>query len=551
MSDSYVRVIPLGGLRTFGMNCCLIEHDGTLLMFDCGIAFPDANDFGLDYYLPDWSYVLKNIDRLAAIVITHAHEDHIGGVPFFLSQVDVPVYTGRYSATSLRRRLKEYNVNLKSEIHEVDPGDVVEIGAVELEFIHVNHSTANVMSVAVGTLLGDVIFTGDWKVDHTPIGEPVIDLPLFARMGDDGVLAVVGDSTNAEVPGFSRSEREVQRALYNVVRDAPGRVLIGLFSSNIPRVRGLVDTARRLDRRICLMGRSLAQNVQEARETGFLEIDGDDPFIEPHQLRDFRPEDVIILATGTQAEPRSTLARLANDDHHLLSLEDDDTIVFSARRIPGNESAIYSMIDLLVRRGATVITPTDAPVHASGHAQREEMKLLLNLLRPQWVVPVHGEYRMRRAHGKLAEELGFQSKLIEDGDVLELNEAGGAMVVDRIQIGRIAVDGTVLGDVDDGQIRDRRLLASTGMIVAFAVLSRPGELASLKLVQHGFLPADAEDSLDAAADYAASEVGKLKEQANDTAVVAETLRTAVRRYFRREIDRKPVVIPIVHEADPT
>lgn len=547
--EDYVRIIPLGGLRTFGMNCCLIEHNGSMLMFDCGIAFPEASAFGLDYYLPDWSYVLENKDKLVGIVVSHAHEDHIGGMPFLLSQIDAPVFTGRYSMASLKRRLKEWNLEPESDHVTVDPGTILEVGPFELEFIHVNHSVANAFSVAVGTSLGDVLLTGDWKVDHTPIGEPVIDLSNLARIGDDGVLALVGDSTNAQVPGFSKSERVVQREFHRIISNARGRVIVGQFSTNIPRIRGMVETANRLNRKIALMGRSLNQNVAAARETGFLPIQ-EDPFVDAAQVRNLPDDEVIIIATGTQAEPRSTLSRLAQGDHHQINLSPDDTVILSARQIPGNEAQIQHMINALVRRGATVITPIDAPVHTSGHAYREEMKLLMNLVRPNYVVPVHGEYRMRLAHAELADELGFDRKLIEDGDVLEFT-ADDAAIVDRIPIGRIAVDGTMLGDVDDVQIRDRRMLAATGTVVAFAVLDRSdGKLSTLELLHRGFLPDgdEAEELLKGAMDYAREAVGELSVDARrDPGEVGETLRTAVRRFFRKQIERKPVVIPVVHE----
>lgn len=550
MSEDYVRVAPLGGLSTFGMNCTIIEHAGKMLVIDCGIAFPGATDYGLDYFVPDWSYAVQNRDRVVGIIITHAHEDHIGAIPLLLDQLDVPVITGRFSAASLRRRLGEWNFTPKAEHITVDPGDVIEIGPFELEFIHVNHSTANAMAVAVRTSLGDVLFTGDWRVDHTPIGEPVTDLPALARLGDDGVLAIIGDSTNAQVPGFSRSERVVQRALEGVIRDAPGRVIIGLFSSNMPRIRGLVEVAHRLDRRIVLMGRSLSQNVGLARETGFLRIEGHDPFIDVADMKNYDDDQIIVLATGSQAEPRSTIARLAQGDHHQISLAPDDTVVLSARMIPGNEAAIQHMFNAIVRRGARVITTDDGPVHTSGHAYREEMKLLMNLVRPQFVVPVHGEFRMRLAHGDLARELGFEVRMVEEGDVLEFT-AEGAAIVERIPIGRIAVDGTLLGDVDDIQLRDRRNLAAAGIVVAFAVLDRAaGSLTSLELLQHGFLP-EHEDTvtlLRGATDYAREAVEELSRDArSDAPEVGETLRAAVRRYFRREIEKKPVVIPVVHE----
>ena len=548
--DEYVRIIPLGGLNTFGMNCCLIEHAGKLLMIDCGIAFPDANDFGLDYYLPDWTYALENRDRLLGVIVTHAHEDHIGAMPFLLEQADIPVFTGRYSLEALRSKLREWGIEPKAKHMAVDAGDVVEVGPFELEFIHVNHSAPNAFAVSIRTSLGEVVFTGDWRVDHTPIGEPVTDLAALARLGDEGVLALVADSTNAQVPGSTRSERDVQAVLERIIRDAPGRVIIAMFSSNVPRIRGLTEIAQRSGRRIALLGRSLNKNVGIARETGFLDIAADDPFVDAARL-DPQDNRAIVLATGSQAEPRSALARLAQGDHNLLNLAPDDTVVLSARMIPGNEAHIQRMIDALVRRGATVITPLDAPVHTSGHAYREEMKLLINLVRPEWVVPVHGEFRMRLAHSALAEQLGMRTMLIEDGDVLEIRE-DAAMITERIAIGRIAVDGTMLGELDDVQLRDRRKLAATGIVVAFAVLDRStGALSALELLHRGFLPDEHNDTaelLERAMKYARDAVAELSESARaDVSEVAEALRTSVRRFFRRELERKPVVIPVVHE----
>lgn len=550
-SEDYVRVIPLGGLETFGMNCCLVEHNGSMLMFDCGIAFPDSRHYGVDYYLPDWTYALENADILDGIVLTHAHLDHIGAIPFLLSNIDVPVYSGRLTLEQVKRQLGEWNIKPQSPFVEVRPRDVFEIGPYELEFIHMNHSIANAMSVAIGTSLGHLIFTGDWKIDHTPIGEDVADLPSLARLGDDGVLAIIGDSTNALVPGSSKSEREVQSALKQVISNAPARVIIGQFSSNVPRIRGLIEVANQLDKRIALLGRSLNQMTGIARETGFLPIEGRDPFISADEINKFPGDRLIICATGSQAEPRASLSRIARGDHHQVSLEPDDTVVVSARMIPGNESAIQSMLNSLVRRGANVITPQDAPVHTSGHAYSEDMKLLMNLTRPDYLVPVHGEHRMRLAHSKIAEDLGFDSRLIEEGDVLEFT-SDVARVIDRIPIGRIVVDGKLFGDVDDVQLRDRRKLAYTGMIVAFAVLDRSnGELTSgPDLLQRGFLAddGDTEGLLEEATKYAHEAVQALSPDArSDADEVGEALRTAVRRFFRRRIDRKPVVVPLVHE----
>jgi len=550
--DDYIRIMPLGGLDTFGMNCCLVECNGEFLMFDCGLSFPDAQSFGLDYILPDWSWVLDNLDRLSGVVLTHGHEDHIGGLPFLLPDIDVPVYTGRMTQAMVERKLDDQGVRTDASFVSVEPGEVVEIGPFDLEFIHVNHSAPNAMSVAIGTPLGKLVFTGDWKLDQTPIGEAPLDLQTFARLGAEReVIALIGDSTNAEVPGLSRSERHVQRELAQVVEHAPGRVIIAMFSSNIPRLRGLFELAREFGRKVVLLGRSLQQNYGLARETGFLELNGPDLLISADDVDSYPPEKLLIVTTGSQAEPRASLPRMAYGDHHQVQLDPSDIVVISARVIPGNESGINQMINALVQKVARVITSEDANIHGSGHAQREELRLLMNLTRPEYVVPVHGEFRMRKAHAEMALETGFGSILINDGDVLEFGERGYE-IVGRIPVGRVAVDGSVMGDLDHVQIRDRRKLAATGIIVAHTVLDRSnGEIVNgPDLLHRGFLAGEPESELllDEAADYARAAIDDLPPQARtDLSEVQEALRTSIRRFFRRRIDRKPVVVPVVHE----
>ncbi|MEZ4459933.1 MAG: ribonuclease J [bacterium] len=545
----YLRVIPLGGLNQFGMNCCVLECNDALLMLDCGLSFPETPNFGIDYIIPDFSWLLENVERLEAIVLTHGHEDHIGGLPYLLEEVDVPVVGGRLTLEMIKRKLLEHDVE-DVAYFDVQPGDTMTFGPFKLEFIHVNHSIPNAMSVKIDTPQGRLIFTGDWKLDQTPFGEPVMDLATFARLGDEGVLALLGDSTNVDVPGVSASETDVLETLTRILGDAQGRVIVALFSSNLHRVAGLMHAAEQSGRRVCLLGRSLERNFQLASELGMLDLPTGPVLIAPDEIARFEDRDLLILCTGSQAEPRSSLTRMAHGEHNLIRLKSEDTVVLSARVIPGNDVAIYRMLDALARKGVKVITKSNASVHASGHAHREELKLLLNLTKPRYVVPMHGDFRVRRQHGELGKRVSKSIPLvIDDGDVLEFRD-NTAHVIGKVRSGRVAVDGKALGDIDDVQIRDRMKLAATGIVVAFLVLD--GQSGAItdgpRLLHHGLSVEGGDKWFAQAAEYARQEIEEMSVDARqDTAEVQETLRTAVRRYFRKNADKKPVVIPIVHE----
>ncbi len=550
-NSDYLRVIPLGGLNQFGMNCCVIECNDSLLLLDCGLTFPDTPNFGIDYIIPDYTWLLDNIERLEAVVLTHGHEDHIGGLPFLLEEVDVPIVGGKLTLAMIKRKLQEYDVE-DVAYFEVQPGDTMRLGPFNLEFIHVNHSIPGAMSVKIDTPVGRLIFTGDWKLDQTPIGEPVMDLATFARLGDEGVLALLGDSTNVDVPGMSGSEADVQIALANVIKNASGRVIIALFSSNLHRVAGVLHSAVKHGRKVCLLGRSLERNYELASELGMLDLPKGSVLIKPDEINRTKDDDLVILCTGSQAEPRSSLTRMAHDDHNIVKLKDTDTVVFSARVIPGNETGIYRMLDALSRKDVTVITSKHQPVHASGHSQREEIKLLLNLTKPRYMVPMHGDFRVRQAHGELARQVTKSIPMvIDDGDILEFTK-GSAKVVGRVPIGRVAIDGKAVGDIDDIQIRDRMRLAASGIIVAFLILDGSnGNISDgPRLLHHGFLPIGDETDrrLAEAAKYAREQLDQMSPQARqDLGEVQESLRTSIRRFFRKRSDKKPVVVPVVHE----
>ncbi len=550
-SHDYVRYIPLGGLDEVGMNCSIIECNGSMLLIDCGLTFPE-DEFGIDIILPDWTYVMENLDRLDAVLLTHGHEDHIGALPFFLQEVDVPVYSGRLTLAMLYSKLQSHNLAGEVDLFPVEPGEQIELGPFIIEFVHINHSVPNAMSIALKTPLGNFIFTGDWKLDQTPLYEPQMDVKRFAAYGTEGVVGLFGDSTNSEVPGMSTSEAVVHQGIRDVLEAAEGRVIIAQFSSNIFRVRGMLELAQETGRKVALLGRSLNRNFNLAREEGFMKLPGEDVLIDGRDIEDYPDKELLIISTGSQAEPRASLTRMGLGDHYQISVQKSDTIVISARKIPGNERGIYNMLNNLAKFGATIITAADAPIHSTGHAKQEEIKLMLNLTRPDYLVPVHGEYRMRKRHAELGDAVGIKNRqLIENGDVLEFDR-DGARVVGHVHTGRLLVDGKYTGDLEEMVLRDRAKLAHSGIIVAFVVMDRDtgAVTAAPDLMQKGFIGETEIDHLmDEAADYALDAIHELSDSARrDTNEVREAVRTSIRRFFRKRIERKPVVIPVVHEV---
>lgn len=551
-NEDYIRIIPLGGLDEVGMNCCLIECNGSMLMIDCGLTFPDTEGFGIDVILPDWSYAMSQLDKLDAVILTHAHEDHIGALPFFLHEVDVPVYSGHFTLALLHRKLVEHQLDDDVELCPVEPGDILDMSPFEIEFVHINHSIPNAMSIVLNTPLGRLLFTGDWKLDQTPGNEPVMDLQRLAQLGQEGILALLGDSTNAITPGFSRSEHDVMRGISEHIKNAKGRVFVVQFSSNLYRVNNLMHIAHEYNRRVVLLGRSLNSNFDVACDQGFISPPASGLIVDLDDINDIPDDELLVISTGSQGEPRSSMARLAYDDHNRTSIRPTDTVILSARRIPGNERRILNMLNQLTKRQVTVITPADHPeVHATGHARQEELKLLINLTQPTHLIPMHGAYHMRQKHAQLGARLGVPNRhMLEDGHILQMTR-DETKIIDRVQYGRVFVDGRVSGgDIENVQLRDRKKLAQSGIIVAFAILDRAnGELTEApSLFQRGFLNEPGLEMLDGAAEYALHAVNQLRaEVRQNPAEVSEAIRTAVRRFFRKRIDRKPVVIPIVHD----
>ncbi len=550
-TDNTIRVIPLGGLGQVGMNCTAIEVGREIVVVDCGVTFPDDDTFGINLILPDWSWLLENADRIKAILLTHGHEDHIGALPFLLRELNpLPIYGTRLTLGLLKRKLSEHRLQDKCPLIEVKTRDEVKLSkALAFEFIHVNHSIPDAVAIAIYTPRGTLLHTGDWRVDHTPIEGKPIDLSTFADLGEEGVLCMLGDSTNVEVAGTSVSESQVLRGLEAAISKARGRVLVTLFSSNAHRIQGLIQIAHRLGRRVHISGRSIENMVGTARELGMMKVPSDDIFLSADEVGQVPPERVLILSTGSQAEPRSSLTRIAQDEHRQIKLRESDTVIFSARVVPGNEGKVNKVINAMWGKGVEVITPRDAPVHTTGHAYQEELKLMLNLVRPRHFVPVHGEVSMLIKHARLAQSLGIRDTCVaSNGDVIVIDE-DGMRRAGRVTSGQFYVDGKGAGDVTDAVLRGRSQLARGGMIVAQMVIdAESGEVVSkLSLTQRGVVEeGDPKELLDQALAHALKHLNKLKPGAmRDVAEVSDNISHSIRRFFRNHLDRKPVVIPVI------
>lgn len=553
-SPHNLKIIPLGGLGEVGMNCMVVEHDDEAVLIDCGITFPDGDGYGVDLILPAWQYIVENVERFSAILLTHGHEDHLGALPFLLREVDIPVFGTPLALGLLRHKLREHGLLDDCELVEVEIGERFELDTLEVEYVHVNHSIPDAASVVLHTPMGAVVHTGDWRIDHTPIRGRKIDLPRFGALGDEGVLLMLGDSTNVESPGTPTSESDVAKALEAAIRPLEGRVLVTQFSSNVYRLQALMDIAHRLGRKVFVLGRSLQNMVRIASDLGLLVAPDSNLVLDITEARHFDANEVLVVCTGSQGEPRSALTRIAHDDHKLLSLQAGDTVLFSARIVPGNEMAVSRVHNALWARGVDVITPRDAPIHTTGHAYRDDIELLMDLVRPRNLIPVHGELRMLVKHARLGGQHGYTPHLLQNGETLEIQ---GTNIDDAVatrgplvESGRVIVDGTGVGDVSDIVIRDRRQIARAGMLIVFCVIqAQTGKVvAGPDLVQHGVVDADDPVILAEVREHALEKLGELNRASmRDMHEVAETLRLAVRRWFRREFDRKPVVIPIVRE----
>lgn len=550
MNNAPLRIVALGGLGEIGVNCMSYQCGDDMLLVDTGLMFPDADMPGVDYVIPDFTYIRENADKLRGILLTHGHEDHIGALPFFLREFPVPVYGTALTLGILSGKLQEYKVN--AELITVKPRDVVQLGCFQAEFIRVAHSVVDGCAIAIRTPEGIVIHTGDFKLDQTPVdGEPT-DLASFARYGDEGVLALLSDSTNVEREGYTISERYVGDALADLFPKCRGRIIVAAFSSNIHRVQQVVEVALATGRKVLLNGRSMINNVRIARDLGYLSIP-DSLLMDIRELNHLPPEQVCIISTGSQGEPMSALVRIAMDDHKQIKLEKGDTVILSSRNIPGNERTISELINHLYRRGADVHHEKVSEVHVSGHASQEELKLVMNIVRPRFFMPIHGEYRHLVLHRRLAMKVGIPEErclLAVNGEVVSFyNDT--ACIEENVECGRVFVDGKGVGDVGDIVLKDRRHLAEDGMVtVILGINQHSGDLIyGPEIISRGFVFEDeSQEYLHQAKCVLKEALDELNlETLADRDEVRQVVRQTLKRFFKKSIERRPMVLPFIFE----
>lgn len=553
MTMEPLRIIPLGGLGEFGLNMMLLEYSDSAIAIDCGLMFPGADLLGIDLVIPDVSYLLENKDKLKGVILTHAHEDHVGALPYILKHLAVPIFGTRLTLGLLNNKLREHDLEDTTDIREITAGRPWELAPFQLEGIRVTHSLMDCLALAIETPIGTVIHTGDFKIDNTPMEGEMFDFQRFAAHGEKGVLLLLSDSTNVERAGYTPSEREVGTNLEQIFQQSTGRVLVSTFSSSIPRIQQVIDISERCGRRVILSGRSMIRNSQVASELGYLHLPR--TFMtENERWQDLPSDRLTFLTTGSQGEPLSVLHRVALDDHKSIKIEPGDTVILSSKFIPGNERTISNLINHLYRRGAEVHYEKVSEIHVSGHASQEELKTMLQLTRPRYFVPIHGEYRHLVKHRLLAQEVGVPEEncfILEDGDVLELT-AHSAYKSKPIQAGRVFVDGKGVGDVGDVVIRDRRHLSEDGMVLAvMAIHQQSGELvAGPDLISRGFMRDEEGDEILEQARKVILETlkGINRETRTDPAELQEEVRKVLRRYFRKKLERHPVVLPYIIET---
>ncbi len=554
MSKPSLWAIPLGGLGEFGMNMLALRTGDDILVIDSGMMFPEAELLGVDIVIPDITYLKQNRSLVRGIVLTHGHEDHIGALPYILRELNVPIFGTQFTLALVRKRLEEHGLLDKTDLREVFPKQHIEIGPFGVEFIHVTHSTIDCVALAVRTPLGVILHTGDYKMDPTPIDGQPFDLHAFARYGQEGVLALFSDSTNTERPGYTPSERAVWNRIEELCRAAPRKVLVSCFASSIQRIQQIVDIAAAVGRKVGFVGRSMVDNVEIAHGLGRLRIP-DGMVIRPQDIKSFDPQKTVVLVSGSQAEPMSSLSRIAVDSHRLLSVDPDDTIILSARIIPGNEKAIFRMLDHMFRRRALVYYDNAGGLlHVSGHASQEEQKLILNLARPKYFIPIHGEYRQLFRHAALAAQVGAVSGevlLLEDGHPIEFTE-DGAYRREPVPAGRVCVDSGSLEAIEEVVIRDRRHLSEDGIVVPIIAIDKlTGRMESRpEMVTRGFMTADDGAEL---LTGAREVILRTVEQSNpvektDWSVIKEKIRVDLKHYLNKQTSKRPLILPVILEV---
>lgn len=554
MTTENVRLVPLGGLGEVGKNMMVVEYGDDIIIVDAGVMFPDEEMFGVDLVIPDTSYLADKKHRIRGILITHGHEDHVGGLPYILPILDFPpVYATRLTHGLISVKLKEHRLLEKATIEVITPGDTVSLGDCWAEFFRVNHSIPDAVGLVIHTPVGAIVHTGDYKFDYTPVDGKPADIGTLGRIGNEGVLLMMGDSTRVESPGFTPSERVINDSLDKIFANAPARILIATFASLISRVQQIIDTAARYERYVALVGRSMINNVQMAVELGYLKIP-QGMLIRAEDINKYEPEQIVIICTGSQGEPTSALTRIANQDHRSVRIQPGDTVILSATPVPGNEKLVHRTINNLFRQGAEVFYQGISNVHVSGHGAQEELKLMLSLVRPKFFVPVHGEYRQLVLHAKLAYDMGIPAEHIlvaEDGDIVEVNQDG----IERLShtaIGNVFVDGLSVGDVGQIVLRDRKVLSQDGiLIVVLTVDKETGQpIAGPDIVSRGFVyMRDAEELMDSARERVVESLyDHLDNQGAEWPFVKDKIKAILSEFLYQKTRRRPMILPVVVEV---
>ena len=550
--DKVLSVIPLGGLEEIGMNMTIMEYGEDMIIIDAGLMFPQEDMLGIDFVIPDFTYVLENREKVRAIFLTHGHEDHTGALPFLLREIQVPVYGTPLTIGLVKDKLKEHKLD-NVELNTVNPRDIIQAGAFTLEPIRVTHSIVDGVAYGIRTPAGLVVHTGDFKLDPTPVDGKLMDFHRFSEYGENGTLLLLSDSTNAERGGFTFSEKEVRRAFEDIFSDAKGRIIIATFASNIHRIQQVIDVAVMFNRKVILSGRSMVANAQIALDLGYLRIPAE-TWLKLEDLKNLHDHEVVIVTTGSQGEPMSVLSRIATDEHKQIKIKENDIVILSAKVIPGNEHSIGRIINHLFRRGANVIYEKVSEIHVSGHASKEELKLMLNLVRPKYFMPIHGEHRHKVYHARLAEKTGIPKENIfihDNGDVLEISEVE-ARKAGKVTTGRIFIDGKGVGDVEDMVLRDRRRLAHDGIVIVIISIEKlTGSIVSgPDIISRGFIFEDAsQEVINDVKELVSVTLGEMTlEFMSDKALVQAKIRSVLKKYLRNTMERKPMIMPLIFEV---
>lgn len=547
-----VRVIPLGGLDEIGKNMTVLEYKDEMLIIDCGMTFPSDEMYGIDIVIPDMSYVVENANKLKGVIITHGHEDHIGGIPYLLKRLSVPVYGTALTLGLIQNKLTEHD--LRADLKEIMPGDRLQIGSFRIEVLNMTHSIAGACAFAIDTPAGVIFHTGDFKVDYTPLKGDPIDFQRFAEIGQRGVLLLMADSTNVERKGYTKSEKIVAATLDNIFSTTKGRIIVATFASNVNRVQYLIDLAVQHKRKVAVSGRSMINIVAIASELGYLDVP-EGTLIDISRINSLRDDEVLLITTGSQGEPMSALTRMASNDHKNVKIKPGDTVVLSSSPIPGNEKTITNVVNNLLEKGANVIYSDIADIHVSGHPCQEELKLIHSLLKPKYFVPVHGEFKHLHTHAELAESLGMDKDhifVLHNGSVLKLREDKAETEKTDIPAGSVMVDGLGVGDVGKIVLRDRKLLSESGLIIVVtAVQHETGQLITgPEIISRGFVYVrESEDLMSAARDVVANALDTCRERGlTDWSSMKNSVRDELRQFIYEQTKRSPIILPIFLEV---